>query len=101
MAIGGFDHLGSVPGERVRDVVSQLVLLFYGEQPIAIDPQHQRGRGNGSEHLTETSSVSGDIVGVHCFGEGDVGISIKTPREFVAVKIEVTLHGESTFVSQW
>ena len=61
--------------EGRADAARDAMLPVDGEQPVAVDPEHERRRGDTGEGILDPAAVAADVVRVHRLDEGDVACS--------------------------
>jgi len=88
--------VGVAAADVIRQMFRECNLLGEGKQPVGINSEDERAGGDASDHVGERAAVASDVVRVHCFHQRDVGVRVESPRELVAVKVEVGLDREST-----
>ena len=93
------NHGRAVAIECVADTSCNLVLPVNREQPVAVDPEHERARGDASERVFDATAIAPDVVRVHRIDEADVGVGVEPAGEPVAVKVEVGLNREAAAVT--
>ena len=86
------DAAGQVRGDRP--------LLLDGEEPVAVDAEHERAGRHPPERLGERAAAARDVVRVHRLDEAEVAARVEASRELVAVEVEVALDREAPALAE-
>ena len=86
MAVQALDYMQSI---RARYQVDDALLLLDREEPIRVDPDNGKRRGDRAKRCLDTSAASADVEQAHRIREGDIRVGVESTGQFLCVVIEI------------